>query len=59
MEPEGWLSCSQEPATEPYPETDESSAHSQTLFWFHMKYAILRWGSLLNERGAMFASWTS
>jgi hypothetical protein len=32
MEPEGSLSWSQEPATGPYPEPDESNPHPQTLF---------------------------
>jgi hypothetical protein len=32
MEPEVSLPCSQEPATGPYPETDESSPHLSTLF---------------------------
>jgi hypothetical protein len=27
MEPNSSLSCSQEPATDPYPEPDESSSH--------------------------------
>jgi hypothetical protein len=27
MEPEGSLSCTQQPATGPYPEPDESSPH--------------------------------
>jgi hypothetical protein len=32
MEPEGSLLCSQESATGPYPELDESSPNLQTLF---------------------------
>jgi hypothetical protein len=32
MEPEGSLSCSQEPATVPYPEPDESNSHPPTVF---------------------------
>jgi hypothetical protein len=32
MEPEGSLSCSQEPATGPYPQPDASSPQLPTLF---------------------------
>jgi hypothetical protein len=32
MESEGSLPCSQEPATGPYPEPDESNLQSRTLF---------------------------
>jgi hypothetical protein len=32
MEPEGSLLCSQQPATVPYPEPDESSPHPPTIF---------------------------
>jgi hypothetical protein len=32
MEPEGSLPCSQEPATGPYPEADESIPHLTTIF---------------------------
>jgi hypothetical protein len=32
MEAEGSLSCSQEPATGPYPEPDESNPHIPNLF---------------------------
>jgi len=32
MESEGSLSCSQEPASGPYPEPDESSSHPPNLF---------------------------
>jgi hypothetical protein len=32
MEPEGSLPCSQEPATDPYPESDESNPHPPNLF---------------------------
>jgi hypothetical protein len=32
MEPEVSLPCSQQPATGPYPEPDESSLHITTLF---------------------------
>jgi hypothetical protein len=32
METEGSLPCSQEPATYPYPEPNESNPHPQTLF---------------------------
>jgi len=33
MEPEGSLSCLQEPATGPYPDLDESTLRSTTLFF--------------------------
>jgi hypothetical protein len=32
MEPEGSLSCSQEPSIDPYPEADESSLYHPFLF---------------------------
>jgi len=32
MEPEGSLPCSQQPATGPFPEQDESSPHPPTEF---------------------------
>jgi hypothetical protein len=32
MEPEGSSSCSQQPATSPYSEPDESNPYLQTLF---------------------------
>jgi len=32
METEGYLLCSQEPATAPYPKPDASSPHLPTLF---------------------------
>jgi hypothetical protein len=32
MEREGSLPCSQQPATSPYPEPDESNLHLPTLF---------------------------
>jgi hypothetical protein len=32
MDPEGSLPCSQEPATGLYPELDESSPHTPTIF---------------------------
>jgi len=32
MEPEGSSSCSQDSATSPYPEPDESIPHTRTLF---------------------------
>jgi hypothetical protein len=32
MEHEGSLSCSQQPATSPYPDPDASSPHLPTLF---------------------------
>jgi hypothetical protein len=32
MEPEGSLSCSQEPSTGPYPEPDQSSPYHPILF---------------------------
>jgi hypothetical protein len=32
MEPEGSLPCSQEPATRPYPEPNQSNPHPQTPF---------------------------
>jgi hypothetical protein len=32
MEPESSLPCSQQPATDPYPEPDESSPQFSTLF---------------------------
>jgi hypothetical protein len=34
MEPEGSLLCSQDPATDPYPEPDESSAYHFILFLY-------------------------
>jgi hypothetical protein len=33
MEPEGTLSCSQEPTISLHPDSDESSAHSNTQFF--------------------------
>jgi hypothetical protein len=35
MAPEGSLPCSQQPATGPYPEPDESSPHLPTLHTIH------------------------
>jgi len=32
MEPKGSLPCTQQPATSPYPDSDESSPHLSTLF---------------------------
>jgi hypothetical protein len=32
MEPEGSLSCSQEPSTDPYPKPDKSSQYHSILF---------------------------
>jgi hypothetical protein len=32
MEPKGSLSCSQQPATGPYPEPDVANPHLSTLF---------------------------
>jgi hypothetical protein len=32
MEPEGYLLCSQEPSTGPYPELDQSSPHPRNIF---------------------------
>jgi hypothetical protein len=32
MDPEGWLSFSQKPATDPYPEPDDSSPNLPSLF---------------------------
>jgi hypothetical protein len=38
MEHEGLFPCSQEPATGPYPETDECSPHVPNLFLWSNQY---------------------
>jgi hypothetical protein len=40
MESEGSLSCSQEPATGPYPEQDESTTHLSSLL-FNIHFNII------------------
>jgi hypothetical protein len=39
MEPEASLLCSQELATVPYPEPDESSPRYALFLWIHLKVA--------------------
>jgi hypothetical protein len=41
MKPEDSLSCSQEPATCPYPEPDESSPHTHTPYFPKIHFNII------------------
>jgi hypothetical protein len=49
MEPEIPLLCSEEPATGPYPEADESSSHTATLLLIHFNMILPSRPTLLSN----------